>query len=83
MPYDFTLQHVPEKQLFCTDALSRAPLSNSTASPAESRSLHEYVSLVLEAAPVSVEAIRQATADDPVLTSVMQRILSSSWQDPV
>ena len=41
MPYDYALKYVPGKQLSCTDALSRAPVSASDVSAAESRSLHE------------------------------------------
>ena len=51
MPYDYALKYVPGKQLSCTDALSRAPVSTSDVSAAESRSLHEYNGLVLEASP--------------------------------
>ena len=43
MPYDYALKYVPGKQLSCTDALSRAPVSTSDVSTAESRSLHEYI----------------------------------------
>ena len=81
MPYDYTLKHTPGKQLFCTDALSRAPLPSTVSSPAESRSLHEYVGLVLEAAPVAADDIRCATADDPLLSKVMQHILTCSWHN--
>ena len=81
MPYDYNLQHVPGKQLFCTDALSHAPLPGVIPSPAESRSLHKYVGLVLEAAPVAIDDIRNATVDDSLLSKVMQRILTSSWQN--
>ena len=65
MPYDYTLKHIPGKQLFCTDALSRAPLPSTVFSPAESQSLHEHIGLVLEAAPVAADDIPRATADNP------------------
>ena len=81
MPHDYTLKHVPGKELFCTDALSRAPVPTTDASPAESRSLHEYVGLVLEAAPVSLDDIRCAARDDPVASKVTQRVLTNSWHD--
>ena len=48
MPYDYNLKHLPGKQLSCADALARAPVSDCTSSPAESRSLHVFVSLVIE-----------------------------------
>jgi len=81
MPYDYTLKHVPGKQLACTDTLSRAPLPTRVASSAESRSLHEYIGLVLEASPVDLDDIRRATQADAVLNKVIQRILTSSWKD--
>ena len=71
MHYDDALKYVPGKQLSCTDALSRAPVSTSDVSAAESRSLHEYIGLVLEASPVSLEDIRRATSDDAVLQKVV------------
>ena len=82
MPYDYALKYVPGKQLSCTDALSQAPVSTSDVSAAESRSLHEYIGLVLEASPVSLEEIRRATCDDAVLQKVVQRVLTSAWEDP-
>ena len=81
MPYDYSLKHLPGKQLSCTDTLSRAPLMDSIVSAAESRSLHEYVSLVLEACPVRITEIQQATTDDGILSKIMQRILTSTWHD--
>ena len=82
MPYDYALKYVPGKQLSCTDALSRAPVSTSDVSAAESRSLHEYIGLVLEASPVRLEEIRRATSDDAVLQKVVHRVLTSAWEDP-
>ena len=81
MPYSYSLKHIPGKQLLCVDALSRAPLKTTVSSPAESRSLNEYVNMVLEAAPVNLEEIRRATQDDATLHSVLQRVLTSSWRD--
>ena len=49
MRYSYELKRIPGKQLLCVDALSRAPLKTIVLSLAESRSLHEYVNIVLEA----------------------------------
>ena len=73
---------MPGKQLSCTDALSWVPVPTSDVSAAESSSLHEYIGLVLEASPVSLEEIRRATSDDAVLQKVVQRVLTSAWEDP-
>ena len=80
MSFDYTLKHVPAKQLSCTDTLSRAPLPDSEGTPAESQSLHLYVSLVLEAAPVSTDEIRHVTEEDATLSNIRRRVLTS-WQD--
>ena len=82
MLYDYAFKYVPGNQLSCTDALSREPVSTSDVSAAESRSHHEYIGLVLEASPVSLEEIRRATSDDAVLQKVVQRVLTSAWEDP-
>ncbi|XP_065195493.1 uncharacterized protein K02A2.6-like [Sycon ciliatum] len=79
MPYRYSLVFVPGQQMVCADTLSRAPLPDRTASPAEARSMAEFVSLILEACPVRSKDIRQATDSDPTLSSVRQRVGTSVW----
>ena len=81
MPFQYTLLHIPGNQMRCADALSRAPIPESEASPAESRSMGEYVSLVLEQCPISPDDIRLATDADDTLRSIRQCALTSSWPD--
>ncbi|XP_065177704.1 uncharacterized protein K02A2.6-like [Sycon ciliatum] len=80
MPYTYKLVHVPGKQLLCVDALSRAPLPGHAPSTAETKSMAEFVGMVLEACPVDLEQVAQATQDDSILHSILQRVLTSRWE---
>ena len=52
MPYQYSLEYLPGKDMVCADVLSRAPVPDVASSPAESRSMEEYVSMVLKECPV-------------------------------
>ena len=57
MPYQVTMTHVPGRHLVCADALSRARLAVKSPTPEEARSMGEYVSMVMEEAPIGIEEI--------------------------
>ena len=80
MPYQFSLTYKPGQNLVCADTLSRAPLPEQICMPEECRGIGEYVSMVLEEAPVKVSDIQLATKEDPVLSSVMHRVLTNAWK---
>lgn len=82
MPYQLSLTYTPGRHLICADTLSRAPLSEKTPSPEESRSMGEYVSMVLEEAPVGKEEIQRAWEEDALVSSIMKRVITSTWRDP-
>ena len=73
-----TLDHILGSQMTATDALSYAPSGLVEPTAAETRSMHEFVSLVLEEVPVQVEDIRKASEDDPLLRSVIYRVLTGT-----
>lgn len=82
MPYQFSLIYKPGRHLVCADALSRAPLAEQHPTPEESRGMGEYVSLVLEEAPVGLCEIQRASQDDPLINSVMKRVITNVWREP-
>ena len=43
--------------------------------------MEEFVSLIVEACPVSRDEIVQATKDDSTLCSVSTRVLTNSWRN--
>lgn len=82
LEYDFTITHVPGKQLFTADVLSRNPL---TSSPAEDSTLEneikEYEALAIELLPASSDMltrIRKALTQDATLSLVME-YCSTQW----
>eukprot|EP00117_Sycon_ciliatum_P027910 scpid26178/ scgid22563/ Retrovirus-related Pol polyprotein from transposon opus; Protease; Reverse transcriptase; Endonuclease len=79
LPYDFQLTYTPGTSMICTDALSRAPSQAVEASPAEARSMKEYVGLILGEAPISCEDVRLATDTDGQLSRVRNRVLQGKW----
>ena len=79
MSYDYSLMHLPGKDMVCADALSRAPLPDQSPSPAESRSMDEFISFILEECPVNTSDIQRATQEDTALSSVLTRVLTSAW----
>lgn len=81
MPYQYSLTYTPGHRLVCADALSRAPLAEQHQTPEECRSMSEYVNMVLEEAPVGIDEIRRASEDDPLISSIMKRVITSSWRD--
>ena len=81
MPYQYSLTYTPGHHLVCADALSRAPLGDQHPSPEECRSMREYVNMVLEEAPVGIDEIRRASEDDPLISSLMKRVITASWRD--
>lgn len=80
MPYQFTVTHVPGNRLVCADTLSRAPLAEKTPTPEEARSMEEYVSLVLEEPPISIQEIQKASEADTLINSVITRVVTSAWR---
>ena len=81
MPYQYSLTYTPGHHLVCADALSRAPLVDQHPSPEECRSMREYVNMVLEEAPVGMDEIQRASEDDPLISSLMKRVITVSWRD--
>ena len=60
--------------------LCHEPLLPTTdADPAERRSMQEFVGLVLSASPVSEADLAKATAEDPLLSSIVRRAISGCW----
>ena len=78
MPYQFSITHIPGSRLVCTDALSRAPLSEKTQTPEETRSMREYVGMVMEEAPINVKDIQQASTADPLINRVIKRVVDGA-----
>ena len=74
LPYDFQLTYTPGTSMICTDALSRAPSQAVEASPAEARSMKEYIGLILGEAPISCEDVRLATDTDGQLSRVRNSV---------
>ena len=81
MPYQFSLTYKPRHHLVCADAFSRSPLPEQNPTPEECRGVGEYISMVLEEAPVGISEIQQALKEDPILSSVMQRVLTNAWRE--
>ena len=81
MPYQFSLTYKPGCQLVCADALSRAPLTEQDTTPEESRSMGEYVTMVLEEAPVGIVEIQRASEGDALINGIMKRVITNAWQD--
>ena len=81
MPYQFSLTYTPGRHLVCADTLSRAPLPENDPSPEESRSMGEYVSMVLEEAPVGTDEIQSASEEDALVNSIMKRVITCTWRD--
>ena len=81
MPYQFSLTYKPGHHLVCADAFSRSPLPEQNPTPEDCRGVGEYISMVLEEAPVGISEIQQALKEDPILSSVMQRVLTDAWRE--
>ena len=81
MPYQFSLKYKPGQHLVCTDAFSRAPVPEQNLSPEECWGIGEYISMVLEEAPVGIGDIQQASKEDSLLSSVMQRVLTNGQNE--
>ena len=56
MLFPFSITHIPGCHLVCTNDLSRTPLSEKTQTPEETRSMREYVGMVMEEAPINAKA---------------------------
>ena len=81
LPYDFSLQHMPGSTMTLTDAFSRLPRSTVQASPEESRSMREFVGMVLSEAPVTEVELREHTEQDSDLNAIRRRVQDSRWSD--
>lgn len=72
--FDYTVSHVPGKNLYTADTLSRAPLPDTADSSLESEA-EIFISAVTSGLPATASrlaAYRQAQADDPVCRQVQQ-----------
>jgi len=77
--YQFTLIHVPGKQMYISDALSRAPLSHY----ADTKYLEESVHTIDHIITVSDEkmtVLKQLTNTDPILKQLKQ-IIQNGWPE--
>ena len=81
LPFDYELSFTPGHTMCTTEAHSRAPLPSIAASPEESRSMREFVGLVLSAAPVSEDGLPKATTDDSKLASIVHLIVTNAWNN--
>ncbi|XP_064468421.1 uncharacterized protein K02A2.6-like [Ornithodoros turicata] len=82
LEYDFTITHVPGKQLFTADVLSRNPLTSNWAEDFTlARELKEYEALALDLLPASSDMltrIRESLPQDATLSLVME-YCSTQW----
>lgn len=80
--FDFTISHVPGKDLVTTDALSRAP-SRSTSSLEKEEEIDLYVESILLQLPASDKRLGQISAqqkEDPVCKKLME-YCEERWPD--
>lgn len=75
--YDFTLKHVPGKQLYIADALSRSPLDcfeNISFLEGEAAVVHT----ILTASDAKTELLKKATKNDPMLV-IIKKFIEEGW----
>ena len=74
--YDFTISHIPGQDLVTADALSRAPVSNSTASDQFlEEEVDAYIQAVIDSLPASegrLAEIREAQQQDELCQEVIK-----------
>ena len=72
--FDYTIHHVPGKELYTADTLSRAPTGGTKEGDAELQAeVEAYVNSVVKSLPATAQRIReyqQAQEQDPVCTQV-------------
>ena len=77
--YDFTISHIPGQDLVTADALSRAPVSNSTASDQLlEEEVDAYIQAVIDSLPASegrLAEIREAQQQDELCQEVIKYCL--------
>ena len=77
--YDFTISHIPGQDLVTADALSRAPVSNSTASDQLlEEEVDAYIQAVIDSLPASegrLAEIREAHQQDELCQEVIKYCL--------
>ena len=75
--YDFVVNYVPGKDLFCSDILSRAPLKEKTSEISDTR-VNCQVHSVISSLPISTERLKQLeieTLNDKTLQRVASYIV--------
>ena len=86
MRFDFTISHVPGNELTIANALSRAPVSTSSAVDQSFQSeTTAYVNLVVESIPATekrLQEIREHQEKDPVCQK-LSKFCKSGWPEKI
>ena len=73
MRYNFTISHIPRKELVVADTLSRAPAQKPTDADEELLSEADaFVNIIINSLPATekrLEEIKQHQARDPILST--------------
>ena len=79
MRFSYTICHVPGKELYTVDALSRAPLP--TSDDAQTEHIEQFVSTVVSALPASTDWLqeyRTAQLTNPVCADLV-KLCQKGW----
>ena len=81
-PFHYSIKSVPSKQNAVADALSRLPLLST---PNDEDSAYDIEERLIQSLPITHEEISHATRVDPVLSKVLEYIMSltvdqSTWK---
>lgn len=72
-PFHYSIKSVPSKQNAVADALSRLPLLST---PNDEDSAYDIEERLIQSLPITHEEISHATRVDPVLSKVLEYIMS-------